>query len=98
MQEHEHEAAEPPASPTQQMSDRDVDKLILVTPSRARRPGAEHPPSDGVAAVANGLVPADHQDHPARHLFTAEVKERGVSIMLESAQKQITQDAPASLT
>ncbi len=79
-QEHEHEAAEPPASPTQQMSDRDVDKLILVTPSRAaRRPDAEEraepPPADTAAAAAsNGPVPADQLDHPAKHLFAAEVR------------------------
>ena len=76
-QEHEHEAAEPPASPTQQMSDRDVDKLILVTPSRARRPDAERaepPPADAAVAPSNGPVPADQLDHPAKHLFAAEVR------------------------
>ena len=79
----EHEVEEPPASPTQQMSDRDVAKLILVTPSRSRRPdpeAAEQPPGDPAPAVgSSGPSPADQPEqqleHPARHLSGPEVRQ-----------------------
>ncbi len=56
-----------------------MDKLILVTPSRAaRRPDAERaepvPADAAAAAVSSGPVPADQLDHPAKHLFAAEVR------------------------
>ena len=79
-QEHEvQEHGSPPASPSQRMSDHDVNKLILVTPSRRRGAGegaskASGPSREDAAVITDGLN-YFQQEHSHKQASVPEVRE-----------------------